>query len=270
MDSPTFDVLYFVGLLGCKTLRMKLLVILFFTNSSACMIAFGFSAALGSGALVASLTLSLGAAIGLAFVLSASIQRVSHNLLEAVDDARGRDTGIGDPYSAGDRRGKIAEKLGPSIAETAAIAERKKLEALEAEIMWFKDMFDDAPVGYQELDCEGRLTRVNRTELEMLGYTAEEMIGRHTSEFVVEKASREAVAALLAGTAPRVSYERNFIRKDGSRLPVLIDSRRIRDAEGKTLGLRTTLQDISALKRVEVALTQIGRASCRDRVYVLV
>ena len=33
----------------------------------------------------------------------------------------------------------------------------------------FKELFDNAPVGYHEFDIEGRIINVNRTELEMLG-----------------------------------------------------------------------------------------------------
>ena len=33
----------------------------------------------------------------------------------------------------------------------------------------FHDLFDEAPVAYHELDIEGRITRVNKTELAMLG-----------------------------------------------------------------------------------------------------
>ena len=42
----------------------------------------------------------------------------------------------------------------------------------------FKDLFDNAPVGYHELDSEGRIFRINNTELKMLGYSAGELIGQ--------------------------------------------------------------------------------------------
>ena len=59
------------------------------------------------------------------------------------------------------------------------IAERKRAEAtLFQSEEKFKELYDHAPVGYHEYDTEGRITNVNRTELEMLGYTGEEMIGQ--------------------------------------------------------------------------------------------
>jgi len=41
----------------------------------------------------------------------------------------------------------------------------------------FRDLFDNAPVGYHEVNAEGRLVRVNQTEASMLGYEPEEMVG---------------------------------------------------------------------------------------------
>ena len=43
---------------------------------------------------------------------------------------------------------------------------KKELEESEAR---YQELFDDAPVGYHEIDVEGRITRINRTELDMLG-----------------------------------------------------------------------------------------------------
>jgi len=70
-----------------------------------------------------------------------------------------------------------------NVAEVAIlgfdITERKRTEeALRASEKRFRELFDGAPVGYHEIDKEGKITRVNRTELDMLGYTAEEMVGR--------------------------------------------------------------------------------------------
>jgi PAS domain S-box-containing protein len=41
----------------------------------------------------------------------------------------------------------------------------------------FRELFDDAPVGYHELDFEGRITCVNKTELSMLGYNVDTIAG---------------------------------------------------------------------------------------------
>ena len=75
----------------------------------------------------------------------------------------------------------------------------------------FRDLFYDAPVGYHELDVDGRITCVNTTELSLLGYSSDEMIGHYGWEFIEEgELARTAFSEkLLRDSAPRaVSSER--------------------------------------------------------------
>jgi len=94
----------------------------------------------------------------------------------------------------------------------------QKLREREAML---QELFDEAPIGYHELDTEGCITRVNRTELDMLGYTAAEMLGKPVWEFYVDKeTSQQAVAAKLAGNVPPgQAFERKIQRKDGAVIP---------------------------------------------------
>jgi PAS domain S-box-containing protein len=142
--------------------------------------------------------------------------------------------------------------VGDQIALTI---ERKRTEdgLLKSEAN-FRDLFDNAPVAYHELDTEGRFTRINRTEEALLGYTNQELRGRHSWDFIVEKASRDATVAKLTGKVKLLPVERTFIRKDGTLVPVLTEDRLIEDAEGRITGIRTTLQDITQLKQIEAAL----------------
>jgi diguanylate cyclase (GGDEF)-like protein/PAS domain S-box-containing protein len=118
----------------------------------------------------------------------------------------------------------------------------------------YRDLFDNAPVGYHEVNADGRLVRVNQTELSMLGYSAEEMVGKFAWEFVVEPISREAFAAKIKGTLALAPFERTFRRKDGSVLPVMLEERLIHDQDGNVCGIRTTVFDITLRKQVEQAL----------------
>ena len=117
----------------------------------------------------------------------------------------------------------------------------------------FRELFDDAPVAYHEFDHEGRITNVNRTELEMMGYSLEEMIGQPVWKFIVEgEASKESVLAKLAGIKPPAhGLERNFRRKNGTKFPVFIEEKLLKDEEGKIKGIRSTIQDITEQKRIE-------------------
>jgi PAS domain S-box-containing protein len=135
------------------------------------------------------------------------------------------------------------------------ITDRKRMDEklLKSEAN-FRDLFDNAPVAYHELDREGRFTRINHTEELLLGYTNEELRGRHPWEIIVEKVSRDAITAKLAGKVKLIPAERTFIRKDGTLVPVLNEDRLIKDAMGEITGIRTTLQDITELKETEEQL----------------
>jgi PAS domain S-box-containing protein len=152
---------------------------------------------------------------------------------------------------------RVAERTAELSQANAAlkeeIAERLRIEeALQESEARFREMYDEAPVGYHELDADGRITRVNRTELVMLGYTAEEMVGRFVWEFTADPVvSREAVKAKLAGSQPLRPFERVLQRKDGTRFPALIEDRLLRDASGRITGIRSTIQDITDRKRAE-------------------
>jgi PAS domain S-box-containing protein len=134
------------------------------------------------------------------------------------------------------------------------ITRQKEAErALRERAAEFRDLFDEAPVAYHELDNDNRIVRVNKTELALLGYTAEEMVGRAVWEFIVEDERGQPGQPAEKRTE---STQRTFRRKDGSTVPVLMRHKLIMDEAGNISGMRSTLQDISALKHAEEELRQ--------------
>ena len=141
------------------------------------------------------------------------------------------------------------------------ITERKRMEeALQKSEERFRQLYDNAPLGYHEYDSEGRITRVNRTDLEMLGYTAEEMIGQFIWKLNVgEETVRQEVLEKLSGARPPGrALERTYKRKDGTTVPVLIEDRLIWGEKGRIAGIRSTVQDITKRKKVEEGAKQLA------------
>jgi two-component system sensor histidine kinase/response regulator len=138
-----------------------------------------------------------------------------------------------------------------------AIERKRAEEALIESDRRFRDLFYDAPVGYHELDIEGRITCVNTTELVMLGYSSEEMIGHHVWEFIEEaEIARATFAEKLTGNKPLRNVERRFLRKDGTFMDVQLDDQMLHDPSGEIIGIRATMQDIVDRRRTEEALIQ--------------
>jgi PAS domain S-box-containing protein len=131
--------------------------------------------------------------------------------------------------------------------------QRRAHIALGASEARLRDLFDHAPVGYYEVDTDGRITEVNRTALDMLGYTESEMRGEFGWVFMVEpEQSKASLQAKMAGEIPPgKGFERTFITKYDAHMNMLMGNRLIYDQDGKITGLRSTFQDITEQKAMQ-------------------
>jgi len=155
-----------------------------------------------------------------------------------------------------------------AIEELRASEARYRLlsEELEARVQQrtaeVQDLYDNAPAGYHSLDANGRYVMINQTELSWLGYTRDEMIGRSALDFMTET-SRNGFRknfSLLTQHGWLQDVEFEFIRKDGSVLPVLLSATAIHDAAGNFVMSRSTLFDITERKKAEATLRQANAA----------
>ncbi len=136
------------------------------------------------------------------------------------------------------------------------MVKRRRLEDLVRQSEeHLEQLLDDVPVGYLELDANGRITRVNRPELEMLGYNDKEMLGRPASEFIAGPSGTwlrpESPEGGTSSTGK--TFEAMARRKDGTVLPVRVEGRPLKDAQGRVVGLRSSMVDITELRRAEQA-----------------
>ena len=126
----------------------------------------------------------------------------------------------------------------------------------------FQSWFEDAPIACHEIDREGLVLRVNRAECDLLGFDPQEMLWRHIWDFMSpkeRKKSREWVRQLVEGLRPATPFEREYTRQDGARLVIEIHPKLIRDAAGRTTGIRSFMLDITAKKRADRGAAGTGR-----------
>lgn len=125
----------------------------------------------------------------------------------------------------------------------------------------FYDLFENAPIGYHEIDMDGRIVRVNRTELNMLGYTVAEMQGKEVWQFLDDTLqSRECTQNKLQnGVFQEDVYERVFLTKSGEPLNILLADRAIYGTDGRVVGLRSSLQNITERKKAELQTEQLKK-----------
>ena len=109
------------------------------------------------------------------------------------------------------------------------------------------DLYDHAPCGYHSLAEDGTILKANVTELQMLGYEAGEFVGRRMVEFLTPDSQRRFQEQFRkfrqAGTVR--GFELDFVCKDGSVRPFLVDADLVTDADGRFLMTRSTMVDNS-------------------------
>ena len=124
------------------------------------------------------------------------------------------------------------------------------------------DLYDHAPCGYHSLDASGVVVRMNQTELNWIGYTRDQVLGKHFMEFISE-ASREVFKAnfpkfLAQGHIENLEFE--LLRSDGTVLPVSISGTMIRDQHGVPVLSRSTVFDITERKKLEKHLEALSNS----------
>ncbi|HEX8293113.1 MAG TPA: PAS domain S-box protein [Pyrinomonadaceae bacterium] len=117
--------------------------------------------------------------------------------------------------------------------------------------------------GIHVLDARGSITFANRAALSMLGYDADELVGRDQHETVHSRradgtphpAEECPVIEVLRTGEPLRDYETVYTRKDGSQFPALCTSAPILD-RGNINGAVMTFHDISQRRRAEEKLQE--------------
>ena len=118
----------------------------------------------------------------------------------------------------------------------------------------FRMLFDQAPVGYQSLDEEGKFIDVNSTWLEILGYEREEVIGRWFGDFLAKSCLdtyQESFARFLKEGSIQSEFE--MIKKDQSLIQVAFEGRIGYDGQGGFKQTHCIMQDITESKKAEIA-----------------
>jgi len=139
-------------------------------------------------------------------------------------------------------------------------------------------ILDSADFTIITTDVNGTILCINAGAERMLGYGADEMVGRltpiviHDPEEVKQRArllSAELGLAIEPGfevfvTKARMGmpneYEWTYIRKDGSRFPVLLSVTAVRNSSGELLGFLGIGRDITERRQAE-----IGRREAEDQ-----
>ena len=149
-----------------------------------------------------------------------------------------------------------------------------KKNELEKSLNFLNSILDSASHGVISTDIDGTITSFNKKAEQMLNYSAKELIGKqnpgifHDIEQVISR-TEEFNKKLNINIEPgfktfvchcdlnlKNEFEWTYVRKDGSKLPVLLSITAIKDENGITTGYLGLARDISEQKRLEEDLAQ--------------
>jgi two-component system sensor histidine kinase DctS len=127
--------------------------------------------------------------------------------------------------------------------------------ALREEHAFRKTIEDSVVTGLRARDLEGRITYVNSAFCRMVGYSADEIVGRKPPmpywdpEFI--DINERQSAEVLAGNAPPSGFEARLRHRDGRIIHTMVYAAPLIDGSGRHSGWLSSIVDITDRKRAE-------------------
>jgi PAS domain S-box-containing protein len=149
------------------------------------------------------------------------------------------------------------------VGVSVDITDRKTVElALNGLTRELQELYDKAPCGYFSLDEDDRIVRVNETQLNMLGYRWDEMMGHSITEFLspdsVDKINQ--IKPLLKIQSCLSDIELKMISRDNSAFAVRINATALYDQLGHYSMGRFVVMDVNERAAIELERDQIAAA----------
>lgn len=149
---------------------------------------------------------------------------------------------------------KVKVQIGINISEQKKL-EAKILEEKNSFLDSFKILIDSILEGVIIYDENKFCIRVNGVAPKLLGYTIDEMVGKHALDFIAP-ASQDLVKTVIQNRNQE-SYEAEMIRKDGTIFPAILRGRDLTFL-GQKLRVSAIL-DITEIKKKEKEILQLAQ-----------
>ncbi|RLJ17879.1 hypothetical protein DJ030_12800 [bacterium endosymbiont of Escarpia laminata] len=133
-----------------------------------------------------------------------------------------------------------------------AVAERTA--ALQESERKYRGIFTESVTAIYIFDRDKNFIDTNEAGIELLGYSRDELLNMSIPEVDADHgAVQPAQEHLLAG-GRIVNFEHRLVRKDGSTITVLNNSRPVIDSDGEVTGMQSTLIDVTERNKIEHSL----------------
>jgi PAS domain S-box-containing protein len=149
--------------------------------------------------------------------------------------------------------------LGRQLEDAAYLLSERERD-LRASESRYRDLFDRAPIPYEETSKQGAVTRFNQAVCSLLRCTPEQMMGRLAWDFMSperQEEAREAMMQRLQNGQEATPFECEYVLDDGTHLTVEIRENPIRNDRGEITGTIRSLLDVTERNLAVVAARKV-------------
>lgn len=122
---------------------------------------------------------------------------------------------------------------------------------------YFGSIIKNSQVAITVVDMNGNLTLFSEGAEKLTGYSAKEVLGSPISKFYPDHAIPENISRTVLQEGGIENYETEILRKDGSRVPILISVSLLRDKNGNPSGSIGVSTDITQMKEAYESLRHL-------------
>jgi PAS domain S-box-containing protein len=144
------------------------------------------------------------------------------------------------------------------LAVAAALWRRNSAQAdRRGQATMLADMAENAPLGLLQVGADGIIQWTNRAQLELLGYSRQDYVGKNAAEFYADPPDGRNVLVRLVQGETLHEHQTNLRARDGSLRNVLISSS-ADVQEGRFLRALLFAQDITGRRRAEEEILRLN------------
>jgi PAS domain S-box-containing protein len=158
---------------------------------------------------------------------------------------------------------ELNEELRLNMEELSSFYEALQVRNAKAEdaLHEIQDLYHHAACGYHSISHDGLILRMNQTELNWLGYTADEVLGKmKITEMLIPEDHMSYIDdfQLFKDQGFIRNKEHTFLRKDRTTFSGLLSSTALYDSDGEYRMSRGTVVDITERKKAELKLIELN------------
>jgi PAS domain S-box-containing protein len=151
--------------------------------------------------------------------------------------------------------------LANQIEDAAYLLRQREREVKDNE-QRYRDLFDRAPIAFEETDREGIIRRFNQAVCNLLKCQPDQVLGRKAWDFVAPDQQdnfRVAMAERMVSGTEAGPFECDFMLDDGSRISVEVRENLVRGDRGEVTGVVRSLLDVTERNLAAVAARKVSQ-----------